>query len=296
MRSIQIEKVAVHAMEPNKITGSYVVSGELVCRTDVPVNLKLVRCENVKVEDFGRRFVDDVSEHLVIEETFWPGGLSKGGIAPFSFSAIDCPPTLNIREQDAGGKTYQLEVNYHLLAVDPSSGKEITKITVNFERKASQGPKISMAEKLPVQSAFCCCLSEQAEYVNFLVNADSSAVEAGKPFLVFLEIYNYSTEAVKSISIRLSREIRAGSISSLDIITKLDFNGIESGKYMPSFPVNIQIPAKALPTLRLSQFKCTYFADVTASMDGASPLRLKIPVKVVPLLFKLIPRVLRKSG
>lgn len=291
MRSIQIEKVAVNA-----ISGAYVVSGELVCRTDVPVNLQLVRCEKVKVEDFGRRFVDDMSEHIIIEETLWPGGLSKGGIAPFSFSATDCPPTLNIREQDAGGKTYHLEINYHLLAVDPSYGQEITKLTVNFERKDSQGPKISMSEKLAVQSAFCCCFSEQAEYVNILVNADSNAVEAGKPLMIFLEIYNYSTQAVKTVSIKLSREIRAGSTTSLDIITKLDFNGIESGKYMPSFPVNIQIPAKALPTVCLAKFKCTYFADVTAFMDGASPLRMKIPVTVVPLLLKLSPRGLRKTG
>lgn len=288
MRSTKIENVSCDLIEAS--LNRYKVSGKIVSDKDSAMLIQFVRGEKIKIEDSGKRIFQDASETILFEETL------LGGVSPFSFSA-DASPSMSVNEQDALGKVYQLDISYYLVCIDLSLNEEVAKTSLYLEGVAIYPrSKISLAEKLVISSGFCCCIGEQTDFINVLVNSESDSSETGKPFTLFLEVYNYATQAVKSVEVKLSREILAGSNEIYDIITKLDFNGVKPDKYIPSFPVNLQVPSQAIPTADFSKFKCSYFVDVAAILQNSSDVRFRISVRVFPLRNQSIPRALRKSG
>jgi hypothetical protein len=205
---------------------------------------------------------------------------------------------LSFTEQDAStGNLYKVELSYFIVAIDALLDEEVAKVSVNLDNTTNSGqrPKISFAEKLYLSSGFCCCFSQQTEYVEILLSCETDTVEQGMKLALIVEVYNYASLNVKTMHVQLSREILAGSSQINRTFSKMDLNGVDAGKYSPCFPVNIEIPPKAVPTVDFSGFKCLYFVDVSAVLEDSTKLHLRVPISVVPCTPKLSPREGRKN-
>jgi hypothetical protein len=268
------------------------LNGQISVKSEGPVKLQLIRTARMDVKQAGRVIVKAETSEPVIEEV-----LTQAGKQPFSIVLpSQSQPSLHAQLDDPLGLEWTVDIEYVLSVLHMTTQTELVRrpVTLNFSKQ--QGLPINVCEETRVSSHFWCCIEDPASHLLTLINSDSDTACAGGSWNMFAEIYNYSKHVVDKIQVKLERVIEAEGTRDSEIINLKEFKGIEPGRFIPSFPLSLQVPVAALPSLDLFVFSCKYFVEIKAIISHAHDVSVRIPVNVIPVPNDRVGRPVRQSG
>ena len=268
------------------------LSGQICVTGAGAVKLQLIRIARLDLRNSRRVLIQADETETVMEEV-----ITQSGKQPFSLVLpSQSQPSLHAKLDDPLGIQCSVNIEYVLSVLHIKTQTELVRRPVPLNFAKQHGMPINICEETRVSSRFWCCVEDPTSHVLTLVTADTDTACAGGSWEIFAELYNYSRYPIDKVQVKLERTITAHATSNSEVITMKEFKGIEPGRYIPTFPISLQIPAAALPSVDVPSFSCKYYIGIKTLISHAHDVEVHIPVHVVPLTADKGTRAWKQSG
>ena len=243
---------------------------------------RLVKIQFLKTETVRSIPIGVHSPEIRETEVLYESRMSESTLLSFSLP-MDTSPSSSTTCVDSESESYEVEIAYALVATDCLSGAELHREAVSIDpRPISVGRIISIHKKYAVSVGVCCWASEEIDSVTLLVDSETDVASIGHAFTFYVEAYNYSSADIVKISAMLVQTRRLGKVQRVETVNKINFRGVQAGRYIPSFPVTFQIPIASLPSMQSKGVDCQYHVKLVLTVSGGADLEAKIPISILP--------------